>query len=186
MTDKRDAILQATLKLVSRHGFHGTSMARVAQEAGVSAGIIYHYFAGKDQVMDEVYHDIKRRFGAALAEEFDAGQPLARQVHQALEIMMRYYIQRPLESAFIEQYTRSPYHTREIDEATRQYYAPLLTSFQRAQEEGIIKDLPPAVIQAFTLDVATSLAQRQVAGFLELTDELIEEIVEAAWEAIRR
>jgi AcrR family transcriptional regulator len=42
--DKRRAILAATLRLISKNGFHGTAMSRVAQEAGVSTGIISHYF----------------------------------------------------------------------------------------------------------------------------------------------
>ena len=46
--DKRTAILQATLRLISENGFHGTAMSKVAKEAGVSAGIIYHYFDSKD------------------------------------------------------------------------------------------------------------------------------------------
>ncbi len=40
MSDKRDAILKATLNLVSENGFHGTPMSKIAKEAGVSAGII--------------------------------------------------------------------------------------------------------------------------------------------------
>ncbi|MBN1583370.1 MAG: helix-turn-helix transcriptional regulator [Anaerolineae bacterium] len=47
--DKRTAILEATLKLISKHAFHGTAMSRVAEEVGVSAGIIYHYFTGEQQ-----------------------------------------------------------------------------------------------------------------------------------------
>lgn len=187
MTDnKRDAILKATLKLVSKNGFHGASMAKIAKEAGVSAGIIYHYFASKDEVMDEAYRSVKQGFGEALRREFDPQQPLVGQVRQVLAIMMRYYIHRPQESAFVEQYMRSPYYTSEIEEETSAYYTPVLIAFQQAQAEQILKDLPPAVISAFTLDVATGLAQRQASGFLTLNDDLIEAVIEAAWEAIRR
>ena len=54
--DKRRAILDATLRLVSKNGFHGTAMSKLAREAGVSAGIIYHYFEGKDHLIDELPH----------------------------------------------------------------------------------------------------------------------------------
>jgi AcrR family transcriptional regulator len=53
--DKRQAILDATLKLISKNGFHGTAMSKVAKEAGVSTGIIYHYFDSKDDLMDKLY-----------------------------------------------------------------------------------------------------------------------------------
>ncbi len=184
--DKRIAILDATLRLISKNGFHGTAMSKVAKEAGVSAGIIYHYFAGKDDLMDELYKYIKRKFGLMINESFDQTQPLKIQIRQMLGVMIRYYIQRPLESTFLEQYTRSPYYNSEIDLETSQYYMPLLKCFQQAQQEMIIKDFPEPVVTALTLDVATSLAQRHAAGFLNLTDELIEQVIDACWEAIRQ
>jgi AcrR family transcriptional regulator len=59
--DKRQAILDATLRLISKNGFHGTAMSKVAQEARVSTGIIYHYFDNKDELIDELYKAIKRK-----------------------------------------------------------------------------------------------------------------------------
>jgi AcrR family transcriptional regulator len=184
--DKRAAILTATLRLISQNGFHGTAMSKVAKEAGVSAGIIYHYFDSKDELIDELYKEIKRNLGASLAESADQHQPLRTQIHRMLGGMIRYFIRRPLESAFLEQYSRSPYHRPEIDLETAQYYLPLIEIFQRAQQEMIIKALPEPVVMAFTLEVATSLAQRHASGFLDLTDDLIEEVIEASWEAIRQ
>ena len=184
--NKRSAILDATLRLISEFGFHGTAMSKVAKEAGVSAGIIYHYFESKDDLIDELYKDIKRNFAQVMLEAFDQNQPLRTQIHQVLGIMIRYYIQRPLESAFLEQYTRSPYYRPEIEQETSQFFLPLIACFQRAQQEMIIKNLPEPVVSAYTLDVATSLAQRHAAGFLNLSDELIEQIIDASWEAIRK
>lgn len=184
--DKRTAILQATLALISEHGFHGTAMSKVAKEAGVSAGIIYHYFDSKDDLIDELYKTIKWNFAETMKQEFDPERPLTAQIHQLLSIMIRYYIRRPRESAFVEQYSRSPYFRQEIEEETSEYYGPMLASFVRAQQEMVIKDLPAPVIMAFTLDVATSLAQRHATGFVDLTDALVDQIIDASWEAIRR
>jgi len=183
--DKRRAILDATLRLISEYGFHGTAMSKIAKEAGVSAGIIYHYFESKDDLMDEVYRDVKRHFGQTLSAEFDASQPITMQVRQILGIMLRYYMARPLESAFVEQYMRSPYFKEEIEVEMVQYYMPMVICLKSAQSEQVIKPLPDAVILAFTLDVATSLAQRQAAGSLTLDDALVEQVIEASWQAIR-
>ena len=184
--DKRTAILEATQRLIAKNGFHGTAMSKVAEEAGVSAGIIYHYFNNKDDLINETYINIKRGFGQVIQDGFDQNQPLKTQIQQILELMIRYYILRPEESAFLEQYTRSPYFRPETEAKMSQYYTPLVECFQRGQQEAIIKDLPEAVILALTLDVATSLAQKHAAGFLDLTDELIDRIIDASWEAIRQ
>ncbi len=184
--DKRTAILNATLRLISENGFHGTAMSKVAKEAGVSAGIIYHYFDSKDDLMDELYRHIKRNFGQMISAGFDQAQPLKIQIRQVLGAMIRYYIRRPLESAFIEQYSRSPYFSPAIEAEVSQYYRPLLESFHRGQQEMIIKNLPAPVMHTLTMDVATSLAQKHAAGVITLTDEIIEQVIDACWEAIRQ
>jgi AcrR family transcriptional regulator len=45
--DRREDILQASLKLFAEKGFHGTSMRDIARAADITEGLIYHYFASK-------------------------------------------------------------------------------------------------------------------------------------------
>ena len=52
LEDKRTKILEATLRLISEKGFHGTPISKVAKEAGVSTGIIYHYFKDKHELLN--------------------------------------------------------------------------------------------------------------------------------------
>jgi len=184
--DKRTAILNATLRLIARNGFHGTAMAKVAKEAGVSTGIIYHYFDSKDTLMVELYKEIKQHFGETLTAQLNQSQPLKQQIHQILAIMVCYYIHRPLESAFLEQFTRSPYFSMDVEAKVMQYYQPMVVAVETAQREMIIKDLPGPVVMAFTFDVATSLAQKHAAGYVTMTDDLIEKVIDASWEALRQ
>ena len=102
--DKRQAILDATLRLISKNGFHGTAMSKVAQEASVSTGIIYHYFSGKDELINELYQAIKSKWLAKLVENFDQTQPLKTQIRHLLGHIVHYSIRHAQESAFVEQY----------------------------------------------------------------------------------
>ncbi len=61
-SDKRCAIVRATLDLVAEQGFHGAPMALVAERAGVAAGTIYRYFESKDVLINEVFHYLEERF----------------------------------------------------------------------------------------------------------------------------
>lgn len=185
ISDKRAAILDATLRLISRHGFHGTAMAKVAAEAGVSAGIIYHYFAGKDDLIDELYVTVKRKSAAATLVNVTPEQPIRQQLRLALGNILRYFVAHPTEAAFMEQYTRSPYFRPAIEERAKEYYLPIMNAIKQAEREQVIKSFPEAVSTALTLDIAMSLAQKHEAGFVEMTDELIDSVVEALWEALR-
>jgi AcrR family transcriptional regulator len=46
-----DAVIEATARVLSRHGYAGMSTNRVAEAAGVSIGSLYQYFPNKDSLI---------------------------------------------------------------------------------------------------------------------------------------
>lgn len=48
---QRERILAAAQKCFIEHGFHAASMASIAQEAQMSAGLIYRYFESKNAII---------------------------------------------------------------------------------------------------------------------------------------
>lgn len=48
---RREQIIGAMLRCVAREGFHRTTMAAVIAESGLSAGAVYLYFSGKDELI---------------------------------------------------------------------------------------------------------------------------------------
>jgi len=53
--DKRRVILDAAVRVFARQGFHACRVADIAEEAGVAYGLVYHYFASKDEVLDTLF-----------------------------------------------------------------------------------------------------------------------------------
>jgi len=49
-SDKKQRIIDAAMKLISEKGYHGATTASIAKEAGVSQGIIFHYFKNKEKL----------------------------------------------------------------------------------------------------------------------------------------
>lgn len=66
-TGSRDRLLDAALELFSRHGYGDTNVADVARRAGVSKGLVYHYFDTKQQLLAAVMSRGAERVEAALA-----------------------------------------------------------------------------------------------------------------------
>jgi AcrR family transcriptional regulator len=50
-SELRSRILEATLDLLAERGYAGTSIAAVAEAAGISVGNLYRYFAGKEELV---------------------------------------------------------------------------------------------------------------------------------------
>jgi TetR/AcrR family transcriptional regulator, cholesterol catabolism regulator len=52
--ERRLQILDVALTVFASHGFNGTSIKDIAEAAGISQGLMYHYFASKEILLEEV------------------------------------------------------------------------------------------------------------------------------------
>jgi len=50
-SSRRKQVLDAAVQVMQRTGFHQMSMQALADEAGVSVGLIYKYFGGKEEIL---------------------------------------------------------------------------------------------------------------------------------------
>ena len=55
---RKDEIIAAARRRFRASGFHGASMSKIAQEAQLSVGQIYRYFANKDAIIEEMIRRI--------------------------------------------------------------------------------------------------------------------------------
>src|SRR6202012_2246564 len=52
---RREALIDATLRCLKKHGHDGVSVRRISAEAGVSIGLINHHFPSKSGLVAETY-----------------------------------------------------------------------------------------------------------------------------------
>lgn len=64
--DRERVIIDAALKVFSRKGYADTRMADIAREAGMSYGLIYHYFENKEKLFDAIVEGWWKGFHDAL------------------------------------------------------------------------------------------------------------------------
>jgi TetR/AcrR family transcriptional repressor of bet genes len=55
---RREALIEATLKCLKRHGHEGASVRRISAAAGVSIGLINHHFPSKSGLIAEAYETL--------------------------------------------------------------------------------------------------------------------------------
>ena len=56
----RQNLIDATLTCLGRYGYHRSSVRRIAECAGVTAGLLRHYFSGKNELLAEAYGQFQR------------------------------------------------------------------------------------------------------------------------------
>jgi AcrR family transcriptional regulator len=139
--DKRRVILDAAVRVFARQGFHACRVSDIADEAGVAYGLVYHYFASKDEVLDTLFLE-RWNVMLELIREVDA-QPLP--VREKLEAIASFIIDSyrhdpDLMKVIIVEVTRAANsfgqtHLGEI----RLAYELIGEIVTKAQDEGVFK-----------------------------------------------
>lgn len=77
---RREALIEAALRCLAREGHDGLSVRRIAAEAGVSVGLINHYFPSIDMLVADAYETLAADVAGRLvaATEQAKGPPRER------------------------------------------------------------------------------------------------------------
>ena len=83
---RRKEILAAFARVLADHGYAGATVALVAAEAGVAAGLVHHHFESKAELLGCLLNDLVSRFRERV-ERYDSGDdPLLTYVDAALKL----------------------------------------------------------------------------------------------------
>lgn len=63
--ERRESILRHALKLFATKGLYATKVSDIAAEVGMSQGLLYHYFASKDDIFTELIRDAFMKMNSA-------------------------------------------------------------------------------------------------------------------------
>jgi AcrR family transcriptional regulator len=76
--DKRNAILEAAIRVIVAQGLSGPTAA-IAQEAGISNGALFTYFATKAELLNQLYLQLKTNMATVALQGLPADGDLRKQ-----------------------------------------------------------------------------------------------------------
>ncbi len=82
VSDKREAILRAAIKVFAGKGYFNSKVADIAKEAGIADGTVYLYFKSKDEILHSV-------FDRAMAEFISEGKKEIADIEEPQEKLRR-------------------------------------------------------------------------------------------------
>lgn len=90
--ESRERIVRSALEVFAGHGFGGASMRMIAERAGISPGLIYAYFPGKEALLEALFAqsmaDVRAAFDAADSEP-DPRRRVERLLRASFETLSR-------------------------------------------------------------------------------------------------
>jgi TetR/AcrR family fatty acid metabolism transcriptional regulator len=137
--DKPRRILDAAVRVFAAQGYEASRIADVAKEAGVAYGLVYHYYASKDAVLEAVFREAWGRLLAAVALAEQSGEDAAEQLELVVKIVLRSWRDDPdLVRLLVREVTRNPHIQDELDEIG-QAFASLERMVRRGQDDGTFR-----------------------------------------------
>ena len=152
--DKYQQILEAAIKVFARQGFHQSTVAQIAKEAGVADGTIYLYFKNKDDILVQF-------FNYKTKQVFDSFRTEVGRADSSLD-KLRYLIRRHLEEFQrnrdmaivyqVETHQNSRLAEAQIKEMSQMYRDLISEIVEQGQQEGKIrKDLYVGLVKRFII-----------------------------------
>lgn len=184
MSDKREKIGAAMQQLVVEYGYNGASMSLLAKGAGVSTGIIYHYFTSKDAIIESVFTECKQRMGAALTRASGPGKHYKEQFCMYWQGLFHFFTKHAKDFRFIEYCDNSPYISVELRKKNRIYFKPVIDFMEDGITLGIIRDLNREFLLTFIYAGVAAAARLSLAGTVDFDEGLLVQATETSWKAI--
>jgi TetR/AcrR family transcriptional regulator, repressor of fatR-cypB operon len=170
------------LDVVVERGFHEAPMSLIEQRSGASAGVIYHHFASKEEIIQALYERVRALKRASLLEGYTANIDAKDALIQVWMNTYHFYRKHLRELRFLDQYESAGFHCRpDKNSKADQERTEFERRFRSRSKGGVLNEFPPEVIQELTLGLALRLAKQP----RKLTPKVLRSVAERVWESVR-
>lgn len=157
---RREEILDAARRVFARNGFRGTTIADIADEAGIALGTIYLYFSSKDDVFAALRERLGEVIATATVEAPRGSTPEETTRLQIANIFAACSENRDLVRLVVLNTDPESAAAKRIRKAEADRNKPLARALQRGMRDGTVRDGDP-VVMANLVSGAVSIAVYQ-------------------------
>jgi AcrR family transcriptional regulator len=160
-------------------------MSLIADEAGVGMGTIYHYFPGKEDMVNVLYRELKAIVHRAMLSGYDRQAPARDRFFKIWRNLFHLYLDKPDLYRFLERYSQAPVINQESRDLGLKLWEEPIQLIEQAQAQRIVKDLPLKVLMLIGMAPLNSLVQGHLSGYVSIDEATIEAAITACWDAIK-
>ena len=137
--EKRKLILDAAIRVFADQGYHRARVADIAEDAGVAHGLLYHYFASKDDVLRTIFVE---NWGALIARfraVEESAEPAPEKLEGIAKILLRTWRNDPaLVTVMVREVARSQQLQDRVEDV-REAFAIVQRVIEEGQSSGLFR-----------------------------------------------
>lgn len=160
------------MRVFAERGYHATRVSDIAAEAGVAHGLVYHYFASKEDLLREVFRRSWSHLVVGLEDIRQGPGSATDRLARVVRLMLGSYRMAPeLVRVLVLEVTRSANLRHEVEEI-RTGFATIEALIRDGQEAGELRrDVSPELASYITWGAIDEVITAWVLGTLPTTDE---------------
>ncbi|MGD8740296.1 MAG: TetR/AcrR family transcriptional regulator [Desulfobacterales bacterium] len=179
---KYHQILEAAVRVFASQGFHQSTVAQIAKEAGVADGTIYLYFKNKDDILVQFFSFRAKQVFESFREEVDRAETSSDKLRNLVRRHLAEF-QRDRDGAVVyqvETHQNSRLAEAQIKEMSKMYRDLISEIIEQGQQEGTIrKDLYVGLVKRFIIGavdevINTWLHSNGEYDLVSMADPLVE------------
>ncbi|MFI0263147.1 TetR/AcrR family transcriptional regulator [Streptomyces sp. NPDC017056] len=147
---RRSQIIAAAVAELADRGYDGLALTRVADRAGVSKGLLWHYFAGKDDLMESTAKVTMTTIRDQIARSLDLTQPVPDILRAALRRAAALSVTHRVELTALNRIFHNLRHPDGTPRLTVDTYEEIFHAqeslFRRGQAEGSLREFDTRVM----------------------------------------
>jgi AcrR family transcriptional regulator len=192
-TDRRQQILEAALDVFAELGLDGATTKEIAARAGVTPGLIYFYFPGKEELFFAAFeHQATQAFGQLdFNDEAESDEPPARVMRRVVARFVR-VMDSPRSASLMRILMRESMHCEshsadprgkcgsreQIKQLARRLFDNLQGYLAARMARGKLRTLDPTLVAHIFTDAMIAVMLRRVNGDAALAHLSQEELTD--------
>lgn len=182
--NKRQAIRDAAIAEVIEGSLAGASVGKIAKRAGVSAGTIYLYFPNKDELLQQIYLEIKTELHDHMMSVFDATKNSKTNIKQMWFSLFEYALDHPNDFIFSEYASAAQLIDETRKPAVEAMAAEIGAILYGAIEDGTLRPVPINALSAVLIAPAIQLGRQAILAKGSFDREIVNDTFQMIWNGI--
>ena len=182
--NKKQELLDATVRLVANGGTEAATVRAIAREAGVTDAAVYRHYQNKDELCWRAYNRIVEEMTRDKRPVVASKVPLKAKLREWIRLSYAYYDRNP---AAVKLFLTMPMvaqksgHTGVVGQGEL-----FLEMIERARDAGEIRPIAPEVALSHFVGIVLTLARLvQEATLPGRAADYVDEAAETVWRALR-
>lgn len=170
---------------VAKHGIGALSMLSVAKRARVSAGTIYLHFANKEDMLQQVYLQIKQDVHARIMQAENAPN-CTLMVRDMWYHLFDFVRDHPNDFLFVEYAGAAQVLSPDQAQIITHHQRDIQQLIQRAIDDKVLADIPVRLLGVLLIAPAMHLARQALLHGLPPSQQDIDQTFAQVWQSVSR